>query len=324
MGKAKMKNRLICLFRILYDETDENNQMSTGELLERLNDCGLHADRKTLRNDIDLFIDNGIDIVVVKSSPNRYFWGDRLFQLPELKLLIDAVSSSRFITAKKSSELIGKLTSLASMYQAEALDRHIFAANRVKSLNENVYYVVDIINDAINENKKMRFLYFEYTAEKKRVYRNNGEEYTLSPYALYWSDDFYYVVGYCDKHRNVSQFRVDRMCSPIIIDADAVPQPRDFDVADYSKKIFEMYNGEDVAVELECINSLMKYVIDRFGEDVNTRVSTPETFIAHVTVCLSPTFYSWVFQFGGKVRILSPKKARREYIGMIEDIHKTF
>ena len=110
----------------------------------------------------------------------------------------------------------------------------------------------------------------------------------------------------------------------IIIDADAVPQPRDFDVADYSKKIFEMYNGEDVAVEHECINSLMKYVIDRFGEDVNTRVSTPETFIAHVTVCLSPTFYSWVFQFGGKVRILSPKKARREYIGMIEDIHKTF
>lgn len=323
MGSTKMKNRLICLFRILYEETDENNQMSTGELLDRLSEFGIYADRKTLRSDIDLFISNGIDIVVIKSSPNRFFWGERVFQMPELKLLIDAVSSSRFITAKKSAELIEKLTSLAGKHQAEALDRHVFAADRVKALNENIYYIVDIINDAINNGRKIRFKYLEYTAEKKKVYRNKGEEYMLSPYALYWNDDFYYVVGYSDKHRKVSTFRVDRLWNPEMTDEAAVPQPEGFDVTDYSKKIFEMFDGENIVVELECMNPLMKYVIDRFGEDVDTRVSTSERFIARVLVCLSPTFYSWVFQFGGDIRILSPKKARREYVAMIEGIHKT-
>jgi len=323
MSDSIMKKRLLYLLKLLSEETDESHAVSTAGIMEYFRSVGLSADRKTLKSDIDLLIEMGYDIVVVRSSPNIYFMGDRVFQIPELKLLIDAVSSSRFITARKSDELIRKLSSLVSRQQALDLNRHVFAANRVKADNESIYYIVDAINDAINDHRKLVFQYTEYTGDKQKVLRNDGERYTLSPYALYWNDDFYYMVGYSDKHGKITAFRVDRLYKVEVTNTEAAAPPDDFDVTDYSRKIFEMFDGEEEVVELACENSLMKYVVDRFGEDVDTRKETDSTFIASVNVAVSPTFYGWVFQFRGKIRIVSPQTAIDEYKEMAKEASLT-
>lgn len=242
--------------------------------------------------------------------------------MPELKLLIDAVSSSRFITQKKSRQLGRKLSELASINQKKELKRHVYAINRVKSSNEHIYYYVDTINEAINLGRKISFQYSEYDGNKKKILRNDGEEYELSPYALFWNEDYYYVVGYSEKHANVSVFRTDRLHKPKILDEKAATPPEDFALDNYSHKIFEMYSGETVKVKLECKDYIMKYVIDRFGEDVETTKKSDEYFTVIVEVDLSPTFYSWVFQFGGDMRILTPKKAVNDIMNMANSIIK--
>lgn len=308
-NKDIVKRRLMVLIKYLYEYTDENHQITSDELIQYLQKSNVPANKKTLKNDIDLMVEFGLDIVTVSSKPNRYFWGERRFEIPELKLLIDAVSSSRFITQKKSRQLGEKLSGLASINQKQELKRHVYATNRVKSSNEQIYYSVDKVNEAINKGKRISFQYSEYDGNKKKILRNNGEVYELSPYALFWNEDFYYVVGYSEKHNNVSAFRADRLHNPEILDKKAVAQPSDFDIDNYSGAIFEMYDGEDVEVSLECKTYLMKYIIDRFGEEVKTKRRSDEYFIVTVNVALSPIFYGWVFQFGGDMRILSPKKA---------------
>ncbi len=313
-GKPKEKNmvkaRLVVLAQMFYVMTDENNTMTSPQILEYLEAHDVPANEKTLRGDIRLLQELGMDIVKIVSRPNRYFWGERLFELPELKLLIDAVASSRFITKKKSSELSKKLSSLASGPQKKALRRQIQATNRVKSNNESIYYMVDTINAAINRRKKIEFQYSDYSPKLKPVLRGDGEVYELSPYALLWNEDYYYVVGWSDKHANVSTFRVDRMVMPKMLEEKAVKRPEKFSVDDYSKPIFDMYEGnERVAVRLEVRNDLAKYIVDRFGTSLETEAVSDDRFEVTVEVSLSPTFYAWVFQFDGGIRILSPQKA---------------
>lgn len=305
-----VKRRILVLTNFLYEHTDEDHQITSDDLVAFLKEQGVPANKKTLKNDLDLMVDSGLDIVTVSSKPNRYFWGSRHFEMPELKLLIDAVSSSRFITEKKSRELTKKLTELASVNQKKELRRHVHAAGgRVKPKNEGIYYTVNDINEAINKHKRIVFRYFEYNGEKQRVYRNDGQEYELSPYDLIWNDDFYYVVGFSREHDNVSVFRVDRIDKVEILKDRAVRRPDDYKIEDYSRRIFEMYDGEIAKVKLECNNEVMKYVIDRFGENVNTKPKREDHFIATVEVSLSPNFYSWVFRFAGKMKIVAPQKA---------------
>lgn len=321
-NKDIVKRRLLVLLQFLYEQTDEEHQITSDELIAYLKEQNVPANKKTLKRDLDLIVDAGLDVVTVSSKPNRYFWGDRKFEMPELKLLIDAVSSSRFITQKKSRQLGRKLSELASVNQKKELRRHVYATNRIKTKNEFIYYTVDTINEAINHRKQISFQYTEYDGDKNKVFRNDGEVYELSPYALFWNEDFYYVVGWSNKHENVSVFRVDRLYDPKILGAKAVKKPDDFDLDAYSRDIFEMYDGEEVKVRLECRNDLMKYIIDRFGEDVETKRSGADYFVATVSVALSPTFYGWVFQFGGNIRILSPKKAVSEIMEMADMLMK--
>lgn len=316
MSESNTKKRLLLILERLYKTTDEENPISTVELIEYLVGHGYTIDRKTLASDIKLLKDMDYDIVTIKSSPNKYFWGNRTFEIPELKLLIDAVSSSRFITKKKSKELIRKIAALASETQSSSLDRHIVATGRAKSDNKEIYYIVDTISDAISQKKKILFKYTEYNEKKEKIFRHDGEIYTLSPYVLYWNEDYYYVVGYSDKHESVSTFRVDRLYKPSITDLPAVKKPKGFNVDDYANKIFKMYDGDEVIVELECQNELMKYIIDRYGVNVDTEVCTEDTFIARVPATLSPTFFGWVFQFAGQMKIRGPEAAVREYIRM--------
>ena len=317
--KNAVKARLIILAQMFYEHTDEDNPMTGLEILEYLKEHDVPANEKTLRGDIKLLQDLGLDIVKIVSRPNLFYWGERQFELPELKLLVDAVASSRFITKKKSNALGKKLAQLTSENQRKALRRHIQATNRVKSENESIYYSVNAVNEAISRRKKIRFQYTEFGPDLKETMRGDGEIYELSPYALLWNEDFYYVVGWSDKHNNVSVFRVDRLYHPEILDEKAVKRPDGFNLDDYSTPIFDMFEGsERVTVELEVENELAKYIVDRFGTHLETKKVSEVRFAVMVEVSLSPTFYAWVFQFEGGIRILSPKEAVDNFMKMVE------
>ena len=313
------KPRILYLLRILEKYTDEEHPLTTKQLIEMLNEkYGISTYRTTIAKDVVALQEFGVDIVVVHSTQCKYFIGSRQFELPELKLLIDAVESSKFITSKKSDALIKKIHMLTSNEQVKKLKRNNYVSGRIKPNNEQIYYIVDTINDAINEGKQISFQYYEYTGLKEKVLKNKGEVYTVSPYHLVWNDDYYYVVGCSEKREKIVTFRVDRIASqPDILSADAVPAPEDFDIAEFTKQVFYMYDGEAVLVDLKCDNSLMKTMVDRFGEDITTLVYDENSFKVTVEVSASPTFFGWIFGFGGKVQILSPESVKEEYRQMI-------
>ena len=310
------KARLLVLLKMFYELTDEDHTMTNVEIIEYLEQHDVQANFRTLRDDIALLNSYGFDIETIVSRPNRYYWGEREFEIPELKLLVDAVSSSRFISEKKSNALSKKLYQFASKYQRRGIKRNISVTKRVKSGNESIYYIIDCVNEAINKKRKIAFKYTEYILKGKRVFRNDGEVYELSPYALFWNDDNYYVVGWSDKHDNVSAFRTDRMYMPEILAEKAAPRPKGFKLEDYSKRVFEMYDGETVEVRLKCKGEFMKYIVDRFGDDIQVIATGDDQFVVTVEVALSPTFFAWIFRFKGGISIISPKRAIDEYVEM--------
>ncbi|WP_455391136.1 helix-turn-helix transcriptional regulator [Frisingicoccus sp.] len=315
------KPRILYLLKVLLEHTDEEHPLTTNQLIEILEkEYDISTYRTTIAKDVAALQQFGIDVVTVRSTQTNYFIGNRKFELAELKILIDAVESSKLITPKKSEELIRKIHSLVNEEQTYKLKRNSFFAERVKPDNEQIYYIVDTINEAINNQKQISFQYYEYSGLKKKVLRNKGEVYVISPYSLIWCGDYYYVAGHSAKKEKVVTFRVDRIASnPEISEKDSVPMPADFDVAEYTKQVFFMYDGEQVEVDLRCDNSLMKTMIDRFGEDVTTLAYDMESFRLLATVSASPTFYGWVFGFGGKVQILGPEKIKEEYKQMVND-----
>lgn len=313
------KPRIICLLKLLEKYTDEEHQLTTTELSSMLEtEYGITVHRITFKKDIEALQAMGYDIVETRSSQNKYFLGDRDFELPELKLLIDAVESSKFITANKSAALIEKIHKLTSIHQVDKLKRNNYVVKSVKPDNEQIYYIVDAINDAINECKQISFQYYDYTGLKKKVLKNKGEIYKLSPYHLVWNGDYYYVLGYSEKREKVISFRVDRIASvPEILEKESYPQPKDFDLNEFTKSVFFMYEGEKVEVDLRCDNSLMKTIVDRFGEDVTTLAYDMESFRVITEIAVSPTFFGWVFGFAGKVEILGPDNIKNEYKKMV-------
>ena len=315
------KPRILYLLRILEQYTDEEHPLTTKQLIDKLQDeYGISAHRTTLTKDIAALQEFGVDIVTVHSTQSKYFIGSRKFELPELKLLIDAVESSRFITAKKSESLIRKIHTLTSQRQVSKLRRNNYVVDRIKPDNEQIYYIVDTINDAINEGKQISFQYYDYSGLKKKVLKNKGEIYKLSPYKLIWSGDYYYVIGYSEKKGKVINFRVDRIAAaPTILSENAIPVPKDFDLENFTKEVFFMFSGDEVEVDLQCDNSLMKTMIDRFGENVKTLAYDMTSFRLITEVSVSPTFFGWVFGFDGKVKILGPKNVKEQYYKMISE-----
>ena len=315
------KPRILYLLRILEQYTDEEHPLTTKQLIDKLQDeYGISAHRTTLSKDIAALQEFGVDIVTVHSTQSKYFIGSRKFELPELKLLIDAVESSRFITAKKSESLIRKIHTLTSQGQVSKLRRNNYVVDRIKPDNEQIYYIVDTINDAINEGKQISFQYYDYSGLKKKVLKNKGEIYKLSPYKLIWSGDYYYVIGYSEKKGKVINFRVDRIAAaPTILSENAIPVPKDFDLENFTKEVFFMFSGDEVEVDLQCDNSLMKTMIERFGENVKTLAYDMTSFRLITEVSVSPTFFGWVFGFDGKVKILGPKNVKEQYYKMISE-----
>lgn len=315
----EVKSRILYLQKILLERTDEEHPLSTMQLIGILNDeYGISAHRTTITKDIAALVEYGLDIVTIHSTQNKYFVAGRRFELPELKLLIDAVESSKFITKKKSDALIEKIHTLTSSGQVSKLKRNSYIADRIKPENEQIYYIVDTINDAINEGRQISFQYYDYTGLKKKVLKNKGEIYKLSPYHLLWNGDYYYVIGYSEKRGKIVTFRVDRIAAqPNILSAKAVEKPKDFDLAEFTREVFFMYDGNKMTVDLRCDNSLMKTMIDRFGEDVTTLAYDMTSFRLITEVASSQTFLGWVFGFGGKVQILAPESVKEQYREMI-------
>lgn len=313
MAKSgNQKGKLLYLAEIFHRETDEAHGLTLAELTERLAAYGVQAERKTLYADMEELRRCGLDIDSWKEGREyRYRLASREFELPELKLLVDAVESSRFITAKKSERLIEKLGKLTSESHARQLDRHIYMEGTAKPENECIYYSVDEIHNAIQEKRQITFQYYEYTPQKEKILKHNGYRYQFSPYALIWSRDCYYAVGWSEKHGKIAQFRVDRMTAVEPLEHTAV-QTLDFDPAEYVRKVFGMYPDNLCTVELLCDNEVMRSVIDRFGENVQTETVDEQHFRATVEVAPSPPFFSWVFTFSGKIRIVSPAAVLEE------------
>ena len=310
------KPRILYLLKILLERTDEEHPLSTTQLIGILNEeYGISAHRTTITKDIAALVEYGLDIVTIHSTQSKYFVASRKFELPELKLLVDAVESSRFITAKKSERLIEKLGKLTSESHAHQLERHIYMDGTAKPENECIYYSVDEIHNAIQEKRQITFQYYEYTPQKEKILKHNGYRYQFSPYALIWSRDCYYAVGWSEKHGKLAQFRVDRMVAVESSDQAAVCKP-DFDPAEYVRKIFGMYPDDLCTVELLCDNEVMRSVIDRFGEEVSTVTVDDGHFKAIVEVAPSPPFFAWVFTFCGKIQILGPAEVLDEMRGM--------
>lgn len=312
--------RIIELLRFLYQQTDEAHAVTVSEMIEHLKSKGIPSVRQTVYTDLDALDTAGIDIVQIKSTQNRYFIGSRIFEYPELKMLVDAVASSKVISAKKSQALIQKLGRLTSVQQAEQLQRLASLSSRVKPHNEKVYYIIDSIQTAILDQHQISFQYYEYTPEKKKILKHDGYLYILDPYALEWKNDHYYLIGYSHKHKGIAHFRVDRLTSVELLDSKFQPMP-DFDVAAYTNKMVDMFAAEHAEqVKLLCSNELMRVIIDHYGEDIEISPYDDTHFTVIIEVNPSGTFYGWVFKFMGKIRILSPQSC----VDKMQDIARTF
>ena len=309
--KNAMKNstRLLLILKCLLEQTDESHTLTIAEINDCLAEHELFGDRKTIRECIGELQAVGYDIRCIRKTQNHYYINQRDFSLAEVKLLVDAVQSSRFIPQDKSHELVEKLAGLVGEHKGEILKRQLYIGSRTKADNDDISEMVEQIHQAITDEKKIAFQYFEYNPKKEKVLRHGGEIYMFSPYVLIWNNDQYYVVGYSDKRQTITKFRVDRMTSLEILNDGNISKPDDFDVSSYFEKEFSMLHGESSEVELLCENQLMGSIVDKFGTKVRTEVVDQEHFKAIVNVELSGTFYGWVFASMGAMKILSPQEA---------------
>ena len=304
-------------------DTDEAHPLTNAEMMQILADkYGISTHRTTVPADIDLLIKSGLEIEIIESKPKKYYLNDyaRTFSLPELKVLVDAVASAKFITKKKSDELIEKIVTLGTPTDAPCLKRNLWSEGRIRQENERIYVVIDAVNQAINESKKISFQYFQYDVKKEQKLKHDGLPYKFSPYALVWNGDYYYMIGYSEKHAGIGNFRVDRIAkAPHILDEDAVHMPDDFDISEYTNGMLRMYNSRRYDVVLICDNSVMDAVIDKFGKNARTYAYDMTSFKLEVNVAVNHVFLSWVFGFEGKVKIKSPSNIEQQYRDMVKN-----
>ncbi len=310
MSKANQKLKQLYLMKILLENTDETHSMTMPEIVSSLKAYDITAERKSIYDDIEALRLYGMDIIGEKSGKTYlYHIGLRDFELAELKLLVDSVQSSKFITAKKSNELIEKIERIASKYEAKQLQRQVFVAERIKTMNESIYYNVDIIHNAIANNVKIKFQYFQWNVDKKQELRHDGEYYLISPWALSWDNENYYLIGYDHKAGIIKHYRVDKMLN--ISEAEEKREGkqlfRQFDMAIYAKKMFGMFDGKEQSVRIECVNSFAGVMIDRFGKSVPMIKTDEEHFAVNVTVAVSRQFLSWIISLGDGVVITAPE-----------------
>ena len=324
--KPNQKLKLIYLMKILLERTDENHSLTLSELSDELGKYDISAERKSLYDDIELLRVYGLDIRVKRDRRVGYYVAEHTFSPSELKLMVDAVQSSKFVTPKKSSELIKKIEALGSRYQGSVLHGQVNMENRLKATNEEIYKNIESIYKAISENKRIRCKYFEWNSYKQRILRKDGKQYYLSPLSLHWDDENYYLIAYDAEAEKIKHFRVDKVLSVVILDEprEDLRSVTDFDLSAYSRQVFGMYGGEPMNVMIQCDNSLAGVVIDRFGIDVTVLSNKEEYFVFSAKVMISPTFFSWIMGFGSKMKVLSPEPVAERIKELSREILETY
>lgn len=321
---SRQKQKLLQILRMLMEKTDENHGLTVAQIIEELESMGISAERKSVYDDLEVleqFSESmGYELCRRKTNTVSYYIGERRFQLAELKLLVDSVQSSKFITAKKSNELISKVEKLASVYEGRELQRQVYVSNRVKTPNETIYYAVDTIHKAISEDRKITFSYLEWAlgSGKDKIYKRrkrDGSRYCISPFVLTWDDENYYLVAFDSEAGGIRHYRVDKMEKVELSDEarDGKEVFEKFDMAVYSKSVFGMFGGELTDVRLRFSRDMIGVVADRFGKDIYVREESEDCFIVDIRVALSPQFFGWVFGLSEKVEIVSPKTAVEKY-----------
>ena len=320
-GKPDPKLKLLILKDFIERRSDEGHGVSMRQIIDYLSAEGFAVERKSVYSDIEILRRYGMDIALVRGGgAAEYRLLSREFELPELKLLVDAVSASKFITRRKSEALIKKLASLASEREAAQLRRNVFVQRRVKAMNESIFYTVDAIHAAINEGVKLSFRYYEYGADKKRRYRRQGERYIVSPLSLNYAEENYYLFAYDASAVGVRTYRVDRMADASELDevAERNEITEAFDPGRVTREMFSMYHGDSRIITLQCDASLATVVVDRFGEDVHMSQNADGSFDATAEVMVSPTFYGWIFGLGGRAQITAPEDVKAEYLSLVK------
>lgn len=325
-GGIKNKARVLFVMDALLKHTDEEHRLSAPAIIDMLQAQGFSANRKSIYDDIEALQEWGMDIVFTKETPQGYYLASRDFELPELKLLVDAVQSSKFITTKKSRQLIKKLEALASEREAKQLQRNVHITNRNKTINESIYYNVDKIHTAISANKKISFIYCQWSLNRELVPRGGGKVYSASPWELTWDDENYYMIGYDDEAQIMKNYRVDKMQKIEIIDDARTGEEtfKDFDITKMAKSTFNMFNGKVESVALECSNSLIGVIIDRFGSDIIIQKNNDGTFQIRQDVVVSGQFYGWLCGLGEDIKIVAPQSAVERYKEWLRNIHRLY
>ncbi len=312
MAERKGENqklKMLYLVQLFSRETDDAHKLTMPEIITKLAADGVNADRKTLYQDFGELRRFGFDIIAEKEGKNYYYYlGSRDFELPELKLLVDSVQSAKFITDKKSDQLIKKLESLVSKYEGSQLHRQVIISGRVKTMNESIYYNVDKIHAAIGADRQIRFKYFDWNLKKEMEHRYGGKWYQLSPWALMWDDEKYYLVAYDSKHETIIHYRVDKMTQIGMTDEKREGHDafRKFNIAHYTNTLFGMYAGDETKVTIEAENRLVSVFIDRFGKDIIIAPIDDGHFRTTVTVAVSKQFFGWIMAIDGDVKIIAP------------------
>ena len=322
---TNQKLKMLYLAKIFMEQTDEEHALTLAEIVSKLSSYDITADRKTLYLDFEELRRFGMDIISDQRGRNTYYYlGARDFELPELKLLVDSVQAAKFITDKKSRELIRKLEGLVNQQQAAQLHRQVIISGRVKTMNESIYYNIDRLHTAINSNVQIKFQYFQWNVKKEMELRRHGAWYQVSPWCLTWDDENYYLVAYDAADDKIKHYRVDKMLKITPTTEERIGQDhfKEFDMAHYAKSLFGMYGGEETSVTLECDNSMVGVLIDCFGKDISIIPIDDTRFEAKVTVAVSPQFFGWIMALGKGVRITGPapvvKKMRTEAKRLME------
>lgn len=324
MARApKQKMKLLFLLKMLSENTDENHVLTTQEIIDRLKADDIHAERKSIYDDIRILQDFGYDIVQISSrSGGGYFLAGREFELAELKLLVDAVQSSRFITTRKSRELIKKLEHMASRHDAGKLQRQVYVAGRIKTENESIYYSIDAIHRAIQENRQISFPYLEWNLKKELKPRLGRERYQVSPWAMIWREENYYLVAYDSASSIMKHYRVDKIGKVEVLEEkrEGMKQAEHMDLAAYANRTFGMYGGREETVTLRFPNHLIGVVIDRFGKDVDLIPAGEGFFKCRTRIAVSGQFFGWITGIGKEAVIVSPQSVKDEYLDWLREI----
>ncbi len=316
-GSFDTKAKLLHLLDILNTQTDEEHPMDAAAMIAALEKRGISAERKSIYRDLEVLRDFGFDILLTRTKPGGYFLAERKLQLAEIRLLMDAVLSAGFITRKKSTQLLGKLQELCSQHQAVELNRQVYIDKRKKHTNEEIYYSIDLINQAVAAKKKITFDYTRRTLDEKGHVVPSVRQFTVSPYALLWTDDWYYVIGNNEKYDNLMHLRVDRMHRVQITDQpcrsfeEVSPYRNHFDVADYAGKLGNAHSGQTMVVELLCDGALLESMYDRFGEDIAVRGRPDGKFSFRTELVVSHGLVGELLSLGDGVEVLSPKLLRQ-------------